>query len=57
MLFTHCFANPACSPSRAEINTGKYQAFAGIKHVLTHWIFSKKDLELLGGYNQKLGQA
>jgi hypothetical protein len=37
MLFTHCFANPACSPSRAEIMTGTYPGFAGIKHVLTHW--------------------
>ena len=24
MLFTHCFANPACSPSRAELLTGTY---------------------------------
>jgi arylsulfatase A len=37
MLFTHCFANPACSPSRAEIMTGTYPGFTGIKHVLTHW--------------------
>jgi len=36
MLFTHCFANPACSPSRAEIMTGTYPGFAGIQHVLTH---------------------
>ncbi len=37
MMFTHCFANPACSPSRAEIMTGTYPKFTGIKHVLTHW--------------------
>ncbi len=37
MLFTHCFANPACSPSRAEIMTGTYPRFTGINHVLTHW--------------------
>lgn len=37
MLFTHCFANPACSPSRAEIMTGTYPGFTGITHVLTHW--------------------
>jgi arylsulfatase A-like enzyme len=37
MLFTHCFANPACSPSRAEIITGTYPGFTGITHVLTHW--------------------
>jgi len=37
MLFTHCFANPACSPSRAEIMSGTYPRFTGIKHVLTHW--------------------
>jgi arylsulfatase A len=37
MLFTHCFANPACSPSRAEIMTGTYPGFTGIKYVLTHW--------------------
>ncbi len=37
MLFTHCFANPACSPSRAEIMTGTYPGFTGIKHVLSKW--------------------
>ena len=37
MVFTHCFANPACSPSRAEIMTGTYPRFAGIKHVLAKW--------------------
>ena len=37
MVFTHCFANPACSPSRAEIMTGTYPRFTGIKHVLTKW--------------------
>ena len=29
MLFTHCFANPACSPSRAEIMTGTYPRIHG----------------------------
>jgi len=37
MVFTHCFANPACSPSRAEIMTGTYPRFTGIKHVLAKW--------------------
>ena len=37
MLFTHCFANPACSPSRAEIMTGTYPRFTGIQHVLAQW--------------------
>lgn len=37
MLFTHCFANPACSPSRAEIMTGTYPRFTGIQHVLSKW--------------------
>jgi len=37
MLFTHCFANPACSPSRAEIMTGTYPRFTGIQHVLAKW--------------------
>ena len=37
MVFTHCFANPACSPSRAEIMTGTYPRFTGIKHVLARW--------------------
>jgi len=37
MVFTHCFANPACSPSRAEIMTGTYPRFTGIKHVLASW--------------------
>ena len=37
MLFSHCFANPACSPSRAEIMTGTYPRFTGINRVLTYW--------------------
>ncbi|MDG2012116.1 MAG: sulfatase-like hydrolase/transferase, partial [Pirellulaceae bacterium] len=37
MLFTHCFANPACSPSRAEIMTGTYPRFTGVQHVLARW--------------------
>jgi arylsulfatase A len=37
MLFTHCFANPACSPSRAELLTGTYPSFTGITHVLSKW--------------------
>ncbi|MDC0308532.1 FAD-dependent oxidoreductase, partial [Planctomycetaceae bacterium] len=37
MLFTHCFANPACSPSRAEIMTGTYPGFTGVTHVLSKW--------------------
>ncbi|MDA7926331.1 FAD-dependent oxidoreductase [Mariniblastus sp.] len=37
MLFTHCFANPACSPSRAEIMTGTYPISNGIQHVLSKW--------------------
>ena len=37
MQFTHCFANPACSPSRVEIMTGTYPGFTGVKHVLARW--------------------
>lgn len=37
MLFTHCFANPACSPSRAELLSGTYPVHNGIQHVLGKW--------------------
>ena len=37
MLFTHCFANPACTPSRAELLTGTYPSFIGFQHVLGKW--------------------
>ncbi len=37
MRFTRCFANPACSPSRAEIMTGTYPKFTGVRHVLSKW--------------------
>jgi len=37
MVFTHCFANPACSPSRAELLTGTHPSDNGIQHVLAHF--------------------
>ncbi|NND05652.1 MAG: sulfatase-like hydrolase/transferase [Saprospiraceae bacterium] len=37
MIFTHCFANPACSPSRAEVLTGMYPTDTGFKHVLSYY--------------------
>ena len=37
MLFSHCFANPACTPSRAELLTGTYPSFIGFQHVLGNW--------------------
>ena len=37
MLFSHCFANPACTPSRAELLTGTYPSFIGFQHVLGKW--------------------
>ena len=37
MRFTHCFANPACSPSRVELMTGTYPRFTGVSHVLSKW--------------------
>ncbi len=37
MTFTHCFANPKCTPSRAEVLTGTYPSQNGMKTVLSHY--------------------
>jgi arylsulfatase A len=37
MLFTHCFANPKCTPSRAEFLSGTYPGITGLSKVLTHF--------------------
>lgn len=34
MRFDHCFATPVCSPSRAELLTGKYNHRIGFPHIL-----------------------
>jgi arylsulfatase A len=34
MRFTHCFANPFCSPSRAQLLTGRYPFQNGLRVVL-----------------------
>lgn len=34
MRFTHCFSNPFCSPSRAQLLTGRYPFQNGLKVVL-----------------------
>jgi len=37
ILFTHCFANPKCSPSRAEVLTGTYPGITGMTKVLSYF--------------------
>ena len=34
MRFTHCFSNPYCSPSRAQLLTGRYPLHNGITRVI-----------------------
>lgn len=37
MVFTHCFANPMCTPSRAELLSGRYPGVTGLAKVLTYF--------------------
>jgi arylsulfatase A-like enzyme len=37
MRFNYCFANPKCSPSRAEVLTGTYPGITGMTKVLSHY--------------------
>ena len=45
MRFTHCFSNPYCSPSRANLLTGRYPFKNGLKEVL--WNRRQEDLTCL----------
>ena len=57
LRFEHCFALPACSPSRGELLSGRYCFRTGIKHVILPNTPGKLDVKRDRTFVQMLAEA